>query len=147
MDWWEIALIALGVPVAFETARRTIWQGLKGMVSLGSALPNLAELPHEVRVLSETVERTKLHLLAAVESVRIDLKTHMDVEDVAAIASEKVLAAVIVRNEKLDISMQQVHHEINNVRQIVMNSLELGSGDRWRLRGQHGESEITESGE
>lgn len=135
MLWWQYVLVAFGAVTTIQAARSDLWKGLHAIMKFGDALPEIAKFP-------ETVERLRREVIAT----RTDLREHMDVEDITNLGVEKALVGVIGRQEKLDINMGRIGHELNNVRQIVMNTVETGSGDRWRLAAHVDAELIKEAG-
>ena len=129
MSNWQLALTVVGGLTTLEVGRRTFWKGLKGFIRLGDALPHLVDFPQDVKGLREEIRQSHDEAIL----LRADLREHMDVEDSLALGVEKVLANMIVRQEKVDVTLNSVQHEVHNAQQIVMNIVEAGSGDRWRL--------------
>lgn len=140
MRWYEWLALSAGGIISLEAARRTVWQWLKslvrgiyGVVKFGQAIPDLSALPGVAKRLETQHEVLRAEVIAA----RQDLKDHMTIEDQAALTTEKAWASLIAGQSAMVVSVADLRHELNTVRQIVMNQVELGSGDRWRLTHHH----------
>ena len=129
MAWWQIVGVAVGVLAGLAAARKFLWAVLKGMVALGDVLPHLMDLPGKLDEVAEKADRN----YGATQRVSDELREHMRYEDEIQLIEQKGWAGMITRQERVEHVMSGVQLEVNNVRQIVMNVVETGAGDRWRL--------------
>ena len=140
MSWYEWVAAGAGVVIAVAAARKVVWQGLRAFTRFGEAVPSLTTLPEAVDVLRAEIHGLREEMAGQGEAIRTDLREHMNNEDLSTLGTEKVLVGVIARQEKMDISLREVVYGLTTVRQILMNAVELGAGDRWRMNNTNPDS-------
>lgn len=148
MAWYEITVLVIGVPGSIEIARRTVWKWFRGLMrgwraieKFGQALPDLSALPKTLPRLETKIDAAT----KAADEVKAELREHMAIEDAASLVHEKAWAQLIATQHQLAKGQADTRHEIDNLRQIVMNGLDTGAGDRWRLTHQEEQSSPTDS--
>ncbi len=158
MSWYEYVALVVGVLASIQAARMTIWRWGKGMFhgaqavgKFGEALPKLSALPTRMDSLDAKLDTVRVEVRqysetdnAAHEAMTQELREHMTVEEEVSHYQEKAWLSLIETQHRLTQGQADVRHEINNVRQIVMNIVETGAGDRWRLSHHSGDETLPE---
>lgn len=68
---------------------------------------------------------------------RQELRDHMDIEDEIGLQHEQAWVKLLETQHVLARGQADIHHEVENLQQIVMNQQEAGTGDVWRLNRHH----------
>lgn len=147
MRWYEITGLVVGVLASVEAARRTVWQSFRGLMrgahavaKFGKVLPDLSDLPSRMDRVEKKIDtaRTEVRDYAETDQeahkvLTQELRDHMGSEDAASLIHEKAWAALIATQHQMVATIGGLRSDMDTVRQISMNTLETGSGDRWRL--------------
>lgn len=129
MRWWEATItVAAGIGV-LEAARRILARWWRASSRLGRVVPHIPEFPDEIAAVKADVAAVHTEVVG----LRTDLREHMQLEDRSLLTTEKVMATVIGRQNHLESTLDGVNNSLDTIRQILMNKIELGSGDEWLL--------------
>lgn len=125
----ELTLVIVGIPSGLELGRRTVWRWLRGGVKIGDALPLLPTLPQELKALKDEVAASRGETALA----RQELRDHVALEVEGNKLLEQAVLSLVGRQERIEGTLQRMGSQIHTVQQTVMNLVEPGAGDRWRL--------------